>query len=119
MEDVSIAQSVPLIEVPESLKAPTHLVKTGYVTWLTLANMSLMILWTGVGGLLLPYEIARLAPANKSLIFGLLTGIAVLVALVANPIAGALSDRTTSRFGRRRPWIVVAAILTAVGLGFM
>ena len=119
MEDVSIAQSVPLVELPESLQAPTHLVRAGYVTWLTLANMSLMILWTGVGGLLLPYEISKLAPANKSLIFGLLTGIAVLVALVANPIAGALSDRTTSRFGRRRPWIVVAAILTTVGLGFM
>jgi MFS family permease len=30
-----------------------------------------------------------------------------LVALVANPLFGRLSDRTTSRFGRRRPWMVI------------
>jgi MFS family permease len=29
-----------------------------------------------------------------------------LVALVSNPVFGALSDRTRSRFGRRRPWLV-------------
>ena len=47
------------------------------------------------------------------------TGIAVLVALVANPIVGALSDRTTSRFGRRRLWILVGGLLKAVGLLFL
>jgi MFS family permease len=30
-----------------------------------------------------------------------------LVALVANPLFGRLSDRTTSRWGMRRPWILV------------
>ena len=30
-----------------------------------------------------------------------------LVALVCNPLFGRLSDRTTSRFGMRRPWILV------------
>src|SRR5688572_23483537 len=29
-----------------------------------------------------------------------------LVALVANPLFGRLSDRTTSRWGMRRPWIL-------------
>lgn len=38
--------------------------------------------------------------------FGLISGIAALCSAVAFPVAGALSDRTTSRFGRRRPWIV-------------
>src|SRR3954451_7542493 len=30
-----------------------------------------------------------------------------LVALVANPLFGRLSDRTTSRWGMRRPWMIV------------
>ncbi|GAA2749984.1 MFS transporter [Amnibacterium kyonggiense] len=46
----------------------------------------------------------------------LVTGIGAFFAFVANPIAGALSDRTTSRFGMRRPWLVIGVIGGAVGL---
>ena len=45
---------------------------------------------------------------------GLILGVGALFALVANPLAGRLSDRTTSRFGMRRPWILGGSI---VGLG--
>ncbi len=36
--------------------------------------------------------------------------------MVANPLFGAFSDRTTSRFGRRVPWVLMGAILGAVAL---
>jgi MFS family permease len=42
------------------------------------------------------------APGNLSLV----AGIGSLVALVGNPLAGRLSDRTTSPLGMRRPWMV-------------
>ncbi|WP_137846250.1 MFS transporter [Microbacterium sp. 2FI] len=45
---------------------------------------------------------------------GLVMGVGALFALIANPLAGRLSDRTTSRFGMRRPWILGGAL---VGLG--
>lgn len=53
--------------------------------------------------------------------FGLISGVAGAFALVAYPLTGALSDRTTSRFGRRRPWIAggtagFAASLAILGL---
>ncbi|UDF13935.1 MFS transporter [Antiquaquibacter oligotrophicus] len=48
--------------------------------------------------------------------FGIISGIAGLCALVAYPLTGALSDRTTSRFGRRRPWIAAGALIFAVSL---
>jgi MFS family permease len=40
-----------------------------------------------------------------------------LVALVANPLFGRLSDRTTSRWGMRRPWMMVG--LTGGSLGVL
>ncbi|GAA1947957.1 MFS transporter [Microbacterium aquimaris] len=45
---------------------------------------------------------------------GMVLGVGALFALVANPLAGRLSDRTTSRFGMRRPWILGGSL---VGLG--
>ncbi|MDP3207849.1 MAG: MFS transporter, partial [Rhodoglobus sp.] len=48
--------------------------------------------------------------------FGVISGIAGACALLAYPITGALSDRTTSRFGRRRPWILSGTLVFAVAL---
>ena len=48
--------------------------------------------------------------------FGVISGISALFAIVAFPVTGALSDRTTSRFGRRRPWIAAGAVLFALAL---
>lgn len=46
----------------------------------------------------------------------LVTGLGALLAFLANPIAGALSDRTASRFGKRRPWLAGGVVAGAAGL---
>ena len=54
----------------------------------------------------LALRVRQLAPGDPTgpISWILLSG--ALVALISNPVFGALSDRTTSRFGRRRPWLV-------------
>lgn len=66
--------------------------------------------------LLLPNQLAALDPGSKVRDFALLNGASGVVALVALPVFGALSDRLRSRFGRRRLWIAVGAALFAAGL---
>lgn len=51
--------------------------------------------------------------------FGIVSGISALFALVAFPVAGSLSDRTTGRLGRRRPWIFSGVALFAIALVLM
>lgn len=72
--------------------------------------------------LLLTLRLTQIASTtDATTAFGVVTGFGALVALVFNPIAGRLSDRTTWRFGRRRTWIVVGAVGGAaalVALGF-
>jgi MFS family permease len=46
----------------------------------------------------------------------LVMGVGAFFAFVANPIAGALSDRTTSKMGMRRPWLIWGVLGGAVGL---
>ncbi len=70
--------------------------------------------------LLLPLKLMALDQQNYTALFGYITGIAGLVALIAGPFWGALSDRTVSKFGRRRLWILVgilAGCMQLVGIG--
>lgn len=51
--------------------------------------------------------------------YGVVMGIYAVVDAVDNPVLGHLSDRTRTRWGRRRPWLVVGAtILAAAFVGF-
>lgn len=45
-----------------------------------------------------------------------ISAISALAAMIAMPLAGVLSDRTRSRFGSRRPWMLVGAVIGAVAL---
>lgn len=42
-----------------------------------------------------------------------------ITGLLIQPIIGAMSDRTNSRFGRRTPYFLIGAVLCALGLFFM
>jgi len=70
--------------------------------------------------LLLPLQVdAILHPPDwtESVVaFGIISGIAGLCALITFPVTGMLSDRTTSRFGRRRPWIFAGTLVFAISL---
>jgi len=46
----------------------------------------------------------------------LVAGVGSLLAMVGNPVFGRLSDRTTSRWGMRRPWMVVGVIGGSIGI---
>src|SRR5690349_920686 len=51
------------------------------------------------------------APRNLALV----TGVGSLLSIVANPLFGRLSDRTTARAGMRRPWMVGGLAFGAAG----
>src|SRR5689334_12489827 len=73
---------------------------------------------------LLPEQIAAIDPAHKEAMLAWVTGIGALAAVVVNPLAGALSDRTTGRrgrwsgrlAGRRHPWTLGGGLAGAAAL---
>jgi MFS family permease len=66
--------------------------------------------------LLLPLQLADVDPVHKVRDFGLVNGLAGLAALAALPVFGALCDRTRSRWGRRRVWVVGGVVIYVAGL---
>ncbi|MFL6114127.1 MAG: MFS transporter, partial [Catenulispora sp.] len=59
---------------------------------------------------------AVVGPANAAGSLALITGVGSLLALVANPIFGKLSDRTASPLGMRRPWMLVGLVGGCLGI---
>ncbi len=56
--------------------------------------------------LILPMVVLDFASeANKNTYLGLMTFTGLIIAMLAQPVTGAVSDRTTARWGRRRPFI--------------
>lgn len=76
----------------------------------------LMALYSGVLGVLLPNQIAELDPGNKADNLALMFAITSVFSTLATPIAGALSDRTRSRWGRRAPWIAIGSLIGSLCL---
>jgi MFS family permease len=90
--------------------------------WIGLLSLANLGLWMGYFGplqVLLPNQVEELAGAGKTTALGIITGAGALVAVLVGPIAGALSDATTARTGRRHTWIAAGALLGCAGLALL
>src|SRR4051794_9721229 len=99
MQDLSSAT----VELP----APRGRVGWGFVTLYTLSYLGTSLLFIAPLVVTLALKVNDLvgkdaAPASLALV----AGVGSAVSLVANPMFGRLSDRTSSRWGMRRPWMV-------------
>src|SRR5215470_20123129 len=96
---------------------PVRRVGRRWIALIALANLGLYLGYFGPITVLLPNQVQAIAgTAHKVTVLGWVTAIGAAVAMISNPVAGALSDRTTSRFGRRHPWTVCGALAGAAAL---
>jgi MFS family permease len=87
---------------------------------LLVASLTLFATYGGLIAILLPSQILLIDEAGKVGNLAVVTTISFVFTLFAQPIVGALSDRTRSRLGRRAPWMVLGAIVGGIflfGLG--
>ena len=102
--------------VPAALAEPVRRVGVRFVGLVSLASLGLWAAFFTPIQVLLPLQLEAIDPVNKVFWLSIVTGVGALVAVVANPLAGALSDRTTLRFGRRKPWTLGCAVAGGIGL---
>ena len=88
---------------------------------ITLLVFALTALWQSLHGFILPVRILDFVPeAQKNTYLGLITFTGLILGMFAQPIAGAVSDRSHFNWGRRRPFILfgmstVILLLTGIG----
>ncbi len=88
---------------------------------LVLLNLGVMAGWFGPIQVLLAQQADRIAAAepggmSKELLLAVVLFTGATVSMFANPVWGAFSDRTTSRLGRRVPWVLGGVVLGAASL---
>ncbi|MBO3748014.1 MFS transporter [Streptosporangiaceae bacterium NEAU-GS5] len=104
---------------PTALAEPVNRVGPRWIAFISLANLGLWMGYFGPLQVLLPDQIADIAPGGKEAALAWVTGVGAAAAMIFNPIAGALSDRTVSRRGRRHPWTLIGALAGGGALIFL
>src|SRR3979409_1859359 len=75
--------------------------------------------WQPIYISLVPVGSPLIAGSNADLLIGRVTVAGGVFALLTPILVGWLSDRTVTRWGRRRPWMVAGTILNIIGLGLL
>ena len=101
---------------PAALAEPTVSPPARWVGSVVLLNLGIIAGWFGPIQVLLAEQAKQVDPAHKEGVLAVVLLVGALVSTVANPVFGALSDRTTSRRGRRLPWVVGGVLTGAASL---
>jgi MFS family permease len=99
-----------------ALAEPERRVRPAWTAGVVLVNVGINAAFFAPLQVLLGQQAAAFSEPDKEAILALVTGAGAAVSLVANPLFGAFSDRTTSRRGRRVPWVLFGAVLGAAAL---
>src|SRR3974377_941942 len=82
--------------------------------------LGLSFMWNSLHVILLPAALLMfINRERKNPVLGLLTGAGLLIAMLIQPVAGAISDRWCSRWGRRRPLILLGTVFALVFLSVL
>ncbi len=89
------------------------------LVWLLPAATANYALFQGLQAIILPHQIEMIDPAAKVANLGLITALSGITAVAGLLAGGTISDRTVSRWGKRTPSLVLAALASALFMALM
>ncbi len=95
---------------------PVSGVSRGWTARFSLAWFGIWMAYLVPIQLALPDQLSALDHPHRIRDFGLINGLIGVAALITLPLFGALCDRSRSRLGRRRVWILAGTAVFALGL---
>ena len=108
--------------VPRALAEPSVHVKAGWITGLGVASLGMWMASLTPIQVILPIQLQDIDASHKIESLAIVSAVGAVASVLATPIAGALSDRTTHAYGfgglrgRRHRWTISMALLAAICL---
>jgi MFS family permease len=95
-----------VVSIDASTPEPTERVGWGFISLFALAYAGTWLALLTPVLVTIALKIRQLTPADAAENQSLVLAMGALFAMLGNPLFGRLSDRTTSRLGMRRPWLI-------------
>ena len=109
VDEIVREQSPPPVEQKAS---------ASYIWFQVLGQFGVFVAFITPLAISLSIRLAELAPGREEYL-GYITGSGALVVMLTAPLFGVLSDRTRTRIGRRRPFMIAGTLLGVVSLVVM
>jgi len=113
---MAVTQQPENPEHPLTRPVSTVPVRPKYFVGLFAAQFGLFVALLTPVLLSMQLKVQELAPDSSAELIAAVLPFGALGALIANPLAGQLSDRTRSRWGRRRPWLIGGIVVFLLAL---
>jgi MFS family permease len=108
----NVALASPDVDMPEEPAA----VSGRFLATYTFASFATWIALITPIAVTLALRVNQIDPAGKAASLATITSLGALCAMLAGPLAGKFSDRTTASIGKRRPWMLVGILGGLCGL---
>ncbi len=111
--------------LPRALAEPSDPVSKRWIGSLGLASLVMWMAAITPLQVLIPEQLQHIDPQGKIVALGVISALGAVASLLATPVAGAFSDRTTHAWGvahlrgRRHRWTLIMALLSAVSLALI
>lgn len=112
---------IPSAATPTALDEPKQdlpKVSARYIWFQVLAQFGVFIAFITPIAISLAVRVQELAPGHEEYL-GYITGTGALFVMLTAPLMGTLSDRTRTRIGKRRPWMIGGVVVGVLSLFVM
>ncbi len=96
---------------------PTRTLPLLHLVNLSVYWLGINAIWAGLNDVILPRRLVDIVGTGTSgTALGVITAAGMAVAIAVQPTVGAISDYTVTRWGRRKPYIIIGGLLDVVFL---
>src|SRR5918995_1092311 len=94
---------------PAQIRLPMSQLVTLSIYWL-----GILTIWGGLDNVVIPQQLLDMDRASAGTRQAVIAAVAVIAPILIQPTIGVISDYTMTRWGRRKPYIVIGTVLDVV-----